>query len=91
MGQAYDYKMGPTESYSWNETVKAFGSYGTIAAVPWSRINATYFMERTPGKADALFLGDGESEFNVDGIGIRRVYAGAVSSNTPVKNFYNLL
>lgn len=91
VGQAYDYKMGPTESYSWNETVKAFGSYGTIAEVPWSRINATYFMERTPGKADALFLGDGESEFNVDAIGIRRVYAGAVSGNIPVKDFYNLL
>ena len=91
VGQAYDYKMGPTESYSWNETVKAFGSYGTIAEVPWSRINATYFMERTPGKADNLFLGDGESEFNVDAIGIRRVYAGAVSRNIPVKDFYNLL
>ncbi len=90
-GKAYDYSMRPSESYSWNRTVLAFGEYATIAEVPWSRINASYFMERTPGKNDSLFLGDGENEFNVDGIGLKRVYAGKVHAGQVAKTFHGLL
>ncbi len=90
-GKAYDYSMGPSESYSWHRTVLAFGEYATIAEVPWSRINAAYFMERTPGEHDDLFLGDGESEFNVDGIGLRRVFCERLRVNKPCKDFYGLL
>lgn len=91
IGKAYAYDMGPAESYSWHETVKAFGEYATVAEVPWSRINAAYFMERTPGQHDRLFLGENESEFNVDGIGLRRVYCGHISANEPCKNFHKYL
>lgn len=59
--------------------------------MPWSRVNATYFMERTPGKDDRLFLGEGESEFNVDGIGLRRVFCERLRVNKPCKDFYGLL
>ena len=90
-GKAYDYSMGPSESYSWHRTVLAFGEYATIAEVPWSRINAAYFMERTPGEHDDLFLGDGESEFNVDGIGLRRVFCERSRTQKPCKSFCGLL
>lgn len=90
-GVAYDYSMGPTESYSWNRTVLVYGQNATIADVPWSRVNAAYFMERTPGKDDRLFLGEGESEFNVDGIGLRRVFAGKVKPRQLAQPFHSLL
>ena len=90
-GIAYAYDMAPSESYSWHRTVMAYGEYATIAEVPWSRINAAYFMERTPGENDRLFLGEGESEFNVDGIGLRRVFCERLRVNKPCKDFYGLL
>lgn len=91
IGKAYAYDMGPAESYSWHKTVKAFGEYATVAEIPWSRINAAYFMERTPGLGDRLFLGEDESEFNVDGIGLRRVFCESLSHDKPCKDFYGLL
>ena len=48
-------------------------------------------MERTPGKHDSLFLDEGESEFNVDGIGLRRVFCERSRTPKPCKSFYGLL
>ncbi len=78
-GTKLNHTIGPTESFSVFKTVCVFGNdNGTIAEIPYSRINATYFMEKTPGKCDDLFLKDDENEFNVDAIGIERIATGKV-------------
>lgn len=84
--------IGPAESFSVFRTVCVFSAdRGTIARVPWSRINASYFMERTPGLRDDLFAGDHENEFNVDAVGLGRVYVGTVTMNEQVKSFTHFL
>lgn len=83
--------MGPTESFSVFKTVSVYGNNCVVAEVPWSRVNAAYFMERTPGKNNTFFLDDAENEFNVDGIGLRRVFAGKVQKGQLAKPFHDLL
>lgn len=84
--------IGAAESFSVFRTVEIGGSnQGTIARIPWSRINATYFMERTPKMADQLFYGERENEFNVDAIGIDRIYVGEVEYGEKVSKFFGLL
>ena len=91
VGKAYDYSMGPTESFSVFRTVTVGGNNCVVAEVPWSRVNAAYFMERTPGKNNTFFLDDAENEFNVDGIGLRRVFAGKVKPRQLAQPFHSLL
>lgn len=84
--------IGAVESFSVFRTVKIGGTnQGTIARIPWSRINATYFMERMPGMAGQLFYGERENEFNVDAIGIDRIYVGEVEYGEKVSKFFGLL
>ena len=92
-GTKLNHAIGPTESFSVFKTVVVAGSdNGTIAAIPYSRINATYFMERIPGKPKKwLFLGDDENEFNVDAIGIERVATGKVWRGQSCAKFHKLL
>ena len=91
-GTKLNHTIGPTESFSVFKTVCVFGNdNGTIAEIPYSRINATYFMEKTPGKYDDLFLKDDENEFNVDAIGIERIATGKVIRGQNCSQFHNLL
>ena len=84
--------MGPAESFSVFRTVTIGGAnHGTIARVPWSRINATYFMERTPRGADQLFYGESENEFNVDAIELNQIYVGKVKYGEQVSKFWGVL
>ena len=92
IGELCKHNIGPAESFSVFRTVRIFGAdRGTIARVPWSRINASYFLERTPGDCDDLFAGDHENEFNVDAVGLERVYTGVVKANERVKSFTHFL
>lgn len=90
-GERFMMDCGPSESTSIFKTVKVHGGVGTIAKVPYSRINATYFLEGTPGGNDALFMGDSENEFNVNLTGIERTYVGAVKEGWDVTQFYKLM
>lgn len=84
--------IAPSESFSVFRTVIIGGAdKGTIAKVPWSRVNAIYFMERTPGDNDDLFMGDRENEANVDAVGLHRIYAGTVKYGEDVSKYFNLL
>ncbi len=91
IGSGKDFAVGPAESFSVFKAVSVNGSHGTIVNVPWSRINAAYFMERTPGRNDKLFLGEDENEFNVDAIGLRKVFVGQVNYHDLVNQFHHLL
>lgn len=91
VGQGKDFPVGPTESFSVFKTVCVNGSNGTIVNVPWSRINAVYFMERTPGGKNSLFLGDSENEANVDTIGLTKVFVGKVKYGELAKKWHHLL
>ena len=91
-GTKLNHAIGPAESFSIFKTVCVFGNdNGTVASIPYSRINASYFMERTPGKHDDLFLNDKENEFNVDAVGIERVATGKVATGQSCSKFHNLL
>lgn len=91
VGEKRDFAVGPTESFSVFKTVCVNGGNGTIVNVPWSRINAIYFMERTPGADDDLFLGDKENEANVDAVGLEKVFVGRVSYGELAKKYHHLL
>ena len=89
-GDICKHSVGPTESHSIFKAYCFNGHEGTIVRVPYSRINAAYFMERTPGKADELFLGDNENEFNADTIGLTKTYTGKTFSGEQVSKYYSL-
>lgn len=91
VGEKRDFAVGPAESFSVFKTVCVNGGNGTIVNVPWSRINAIYFMERTPGAHDKLFLGDKENEANVDAIGLEKVFVGKVRYGELAKKYHHLL
>lgn len=89
-GDLSQHARGAAESHAIFSTVvvKAAGNAGiTMTRVPYSRISASYFMERTPGKNDPLFLGDGENEFNADTQGLDVLYLGRVTSGAPLAPF----
>ena len=68
-----DYDTSPAESFSFNETVYVYGDCAIACAVPYSRISASYFMARDK-RGHSMFLGDDEREFNVNAIGLPRVF-----------------
>lgn len=68
-----NYDTSAAESFSFNETVYVYGDCAIACAVPYSRINTTYFMDRNKdGKV--MFAGDYQKEFNVNAIGLDRVF-----------------
>ena len=74
VGKVIQYDTSPAESYSWDHTVYIGGAdCATACAVPYSRINASYFMSRE-ANGRSMFLGDGEAEFNVNAVGLDRVF-----------------
>ncbi len=71
--QTTDYDTSAAESFSFNETVYVYSDCAIACAVPYSRISASYFMARDKAGND-MFYGDDEKEFNVNAIGLDRVF-----------------
>lgn len=68
------YDTSPSESFSWDHSVFIGGSNCvTACAVPYSRISVSYFMSRDKNN-QSMFYGDKEAEFNVNAIGLDRVF-----------------
>lgn len=94
IGELSPHARGAAESHSIFRAVvvEAGNDPGiTIARVPYPRISGCYFLERTPGKNDGMFLGDGENEFNADTHGLPVLFLGSVKSGTPLAPFRDKL
>lgn len=89
-GELSPYARGPAESHSIFRAVvvEAGNDPGiTIVRVPYSRINGCYFLERTPGRNDNMFLDDSENEFNADTQGLSALFLGKVQHGASLAPF----
>ncbi len=90
VGELSPHARGAAESHSIFRAVvvEAGNDPGiTIVRVPYPRISGCYFLERTPGKNDDMFLGDGKNEFNADTNGLSVLFLGSVKDGAPLAPF----
>jgi len=90
VGELSPHARGAAESHSIFRAVvvEAGNDPGiTIVRVPYPRISGCYFLERTPGKNDDMFQGDGKNEFNADTNGLSVLFLGSVKDGAPLAPF----
>ncbi len=91
-GDDAHYDIGANESFTLATVYKYKGVDGVIVAVPYSRVNGLWCLERTPGHPlQGFFAGDHENEVNAATDGLRRVFIENPPSGKSNAMWYNLL